>query len=66
MSTVIYVSEADLANIEKFAGRRLSTIKEDEEAVVEDLLNRGLLGLPQEIPDTKDYFIGQSQVPQTA
>ncbi|OGG67122.1 hypothetical protein A3I99_03470 [Candidatus Kaiserbacteria bacterium RIFCSPLOWO2_02_FULL_45_11b] len=63
MNDFVQITDEDRANIERFVGRRLSTVKDDEKAIFENLLNRGLIGWPQKIAGTEDRLIGQSLLP---
>ena len=63
MNDSVQITVKDRENIAKFVGRRLSTVKDDEKAILENLLNRGLIGWPQKIAGTEDRLIGQSLLP---
>jgi len=65
MNDPIKITDEDRANIEKFVGRELSSITRDEEGVLEDLINRGLIGIPR-AADGTNYVVGQSLLPQEA
>ena len=63
MNDSVQITVKDRENIAKFVGRRLSTVKDDEKAILENLLNRGRIGWPQKIAGTEDRLIGQSLLP---
>jgi hypothetical protein len=50
MNDLVQITDEDRANIEKFVGRQLSSITRDEEGVLENLINRGLIGMPCATP----------------
>src|SRR3990167_5608362 len=55
MNDFVQITDEDRANIERFVGRRLSTVKDDEKAIFENLLNRGLIGWPQKTASSASH-----------